>query len=232
MGEDEVDRILLKIVEGRSLRDDIAEEGMVFLDERLLGGSHGIAEEHPDLCVAGWVIFEGKGIGEFAAVIREKNIHKGRHGKAGRTDPVFHGRESPCSFRGSFVGKQKAGHEVAGSEVDREDDLSAFAADEGIKFDVSFQMVFLKIAKEIIVSAADLDASGYVFGMGSFARLEFDLAGKIQYGSGVIPFGEVPIDGTPGTGYGRRVRQDVVDMLPFFQPGRDDPIGLIEFGLV
>lgn len=48
MGEDEVHRLLRKIIKGRPFRNDVAEEGVVLLDEGLLGRAHRVAVEQGD----------------------------------------------------------------------------------------------------------------------------------------------------------------------------------------
>ena len=45
MGEDEVNRILRKVIEGRALRDNVTEKGMVLFNKGFLGSAHGITVE-------------------------------------------------------------------------------------------------------------------------------------------------------------------------------------------
>lgn len=80
MGEDQIDRLLRKVVKGRTFRDDVAEKCMVLLNEGLLGGTHGVAEEQRDFLLAFPVILEGEDIGELPAVVAQEDTHQGSDG--------------------------------------------------------------------------------------------------------------------------------------------------------
>lgn len=82
MGEDEVDGVLRKIVKGGTLGNDIAEESVIFLNKRLLGGTHGIAEEERDFMFSGFIVFKGKDVGELSAVVAQESIEQGGNGNA------------------------------------------------------------------------------------------------------------------------------------------------------
>jgi len=70
VGEDQVDSILCELVKGGALGNDVSEKRMIFLDVGLLGGLGGVTEEQVRFFVAAQVVFNGRYIGKFTAVVR------------------------------------------------------------------------------------------------------------------------------------------------------------------
>ena len=139
MGEDEINRILRKVIEGRALRDNVTEKGMVLFNKGFLGSAHGITVEQGDFPFPILVIFKGEGIREFPAVVAQEGVHDCRDGEAGVPKAVFKGAEVFCPLGGGFIIEEEAGHEVAGCKMNSHDDLAGDTPNHSVEFDMSFE---------------------------------------------------------------------------------------------
>lgn len=232
MRENEVDRILRKIIKGRTFWDDVTEKGVIFLDEGLLGGTHWVTVEQGDLLLAFPVVFKGEGIREFPAVVAQENIHEGGDGEPGIPQPVFQATEVGGALGSGLAIQEEASHEVAGCEVDGHDGFPADAPEHSVKLGMPFKAVASAVGQEVVIGAPEFDAGGDIIRAFFPAGLELDRAGQVNAGGGIIAFVKMAVDSAFGAGDAGRVGHDVVDMLPSFQGLRNDAVCLVEFLLV
>ena len=69
MGEDQIDSLLGEVIEGGTLRNDVAKKGVVLFDLRLLGRTHGVTEEQGDFTIALVIVLKGEDISELSAIV-------------------------------------------------------------------------------------------------------------------------------------------------------------------
>ncbi|MFQ9801980.1 MAG: hypothetical protein ACLR23_27260 [Clostridia bacterium] len=95
MGEDEVNRILRKVIEGRALRDNVTEKGMVLFNKGFLGSAHGITVEQGYFRFPSWSFSKEK-----ASANSPPLSHRRASMIAGTERPAFRRRslrERKCS---------------------------------------------------------------------------------------------------------------------------------------
>lgn len=228
MGEDEVNRILRKVIEGRALRDNVTEKGMVLFNKGLLGSAHGITVKQGDFPFPILVIFKGEGIREFPAVVTQEGVHDCRDGEAGVPKAVFKGAEVFCPLGGGFVIEEDAGHEVAGCKMDSHDDLAGDTPNHSVELDMSFEAMEGAVVQEVIVGTAEADAGGDVVRLPYPAGLEFDGPWKVNTGGGIIAFLEMAVDSALGAGDLRGIGHDMIEVLSPAEGIGDDAVGLVE----
>lgn len=204
---------------------------MILLDKRLLGGTHGIAEEERDFMVSGFIVFKGKDVGELSAVITQESIEQRGNGNARMTQKGLQGGKAGGSFGGGLGIHKQADHEVAGSEMDRHDDLSADTSDHRIQFHMPFETVFFDISEEVVVGTSDFHTGRDVIFTARLPRLELDGSGKVDHRSGEIALPKIPIHGTLGAGDLRMRGHDLIDVLAVLQILRDDTVVFVELFL-
>lgn len=232
MGEDQIDRLLGEIVEGRSFGNDVAEKGVVLLDVRLLGRTHGVAEEQRDFTIAVVIVFKGKNISELSTVVAQKDIKQRRDGDTFDTKLILEGRKPGGAFSRRLIVHEQADHKVAGGKVNRHNHLAADAANHSIEFNVALKMIISNESDEIIVGAAGLDTGRDIIDLAALPGLKLDCSGKVENRRGIIPLLKMAVDRALGAGDCRGIGHDVINVLPLFQAFGNNAVGLIKFLLV
>ena len=199
---------------------------------RLLGRTHGVAEEQRDFTIAVVIVFKGENVSELSTVVAQKDIKQRRDGDTRLTKSILEGRKPGGAFSRRFIVHEQADHKVAGGKVNRHNHLAADAANHGIEFDMAFKMIIGNESDEIVVGAANLDTGGNIIDLVALPGLKLDRPGKVENRSGIIPLLKMTVDRTLGAGDCRGIGHDVINVLPLLQAFGNNAVGLIEFLLV
>ena len=232
MGEDQINRLLSEVIEGGTLRNDVAEKCVVLFDLRLLGRTHGVAEEQRDFTIALVIVLKGEYIRKLSAIIAQKYIKQRRNGDTRLTKSILHGGKSGGTFRCGSIIHEQTEHKVAGGKVNRHNHFAPNATDHSIHFNVAFKMMIGDVGDEIIVGTANLDTGRNVINLVRLPGLELYSPGEVENRSGIIALLEMTVNRALGTGNSRRVGHDMIDVLSLFQAFGDDAVGLIKLLLV
>ena len=133
------------------------EKGVVLFDMRLLGRTHGVAEEQGDFTIAFVIVFKRESISEFSTVVAQEDIKQRRNGDTSPAKSILEGRKPGGTFGCGLIIHEQTDHKVAGGKVNRHNHLAADASNHSIKFNVAFKMIIGNESDEIVVSATDLD---------------------------------------------------------------------------
>ena len=131
-----VERRRLRV--GRALREDEADELVVALDVRLLAGGVGVAVEHGSEPAAVGVELDPGGVGELRAVVREDDREEAREHLSPAVLPValLQGVDDGLEHLQHALARlrvdEERQHEVEGVEEERQQDLPAPGALDGV----------------------------------------------------------------------------------------------------
>lgn len=135
--EDQVDGFLSEAVKGCSGRHDRTKQSMIVFNVRFLIRRIRITEEYGCLLIPICIVFKGKDIAEFSAVIGKQHGEYLTEAKALLFHPLFKGSDPRAGFCGGLVIQQYSEHEV---DVDKQRVMMTFPPTEPIKVSISVQI--------------------------------------------------------------------------------------------
>lgn len=195
MRENEINSVLGEIVEGRARGNDVSEEGVILFNPGLLRRHVGITEEERRLLDTVEVVFEGKDIGEFAAIIGKDYGEDGGEGKADAGEAGFEVADGLAGDGGGFVIQKDTKHEIAKSEIEGQDNLTAGTANEEVHFDPMRNIVLSDKVLKAVKSAALFEFRRHIIFSGGSAGFELDDARQVDWRDREIPGMKVPVEG-------------------------------------
>ena len=161
---------------------------MILFNVGLLRRTHRIAEEQGNLPGAVIIVFKGKNVSKFAAVITQESIEQTGNGNTIAAQKGFHGRKLQSAFSSGLVVHEKTKHEVARGKMNGHDDFAANSSDDSIQFHMAFQMVFIHISQKIVICTADFHTGRNIVCFPGLPGFEFDGRGRPVSGAEKYPF--------------------------------------------
>ena len=195
MRENEINSVLGEIIERRTRGDDVTEESMILFDPGFLRRRMGITEEEGRFLDTVEIVFEGKDIGEFAAIISKDYGEDGGEGKAGAGEAGFEIADGLAGNGGGFVIQKDTEHEIAKGEIKGQDNLAAGMANEEIHFDPMRNIVLSNKVLKAVKSAALFEFRRHIIFSRGSAGFELDDARQVDWGDREIPGMKVPVEG-------------------------------------